>query len=256
MPAHSEIINITVGEEDIAGTLMSPERKVPGVLFVHGWGGSQQRDLARAKGIAGFGCVCLTFDMRGHENTAASRKRVSREHSLADIVAAYDRLLREPYIDPEKIAVIGTSYGGYLSAILTELRPVRWLGLRVPALYWDDEWDRPKLELDRAGLARYRRTTMGPLENRALDCCSRFTGDVLLVESEFDDFVPHTTLMNYRTSFDKAHSLTHRIMKGADHALSEDSDQKAYTSILTSWLSEMIIGARTAAYPYYSPYYS
>lgn len=40
-------------------------------------------------------------------------------------------------------------------------------------------------------------------------------------------------------------------MRGADHALSEDSDQKGYTSIVTRWLGEMIMGARTAEYPYY-----
>ncbi|MCW2292415.1 pimeloyl-ACP methyl ester carboxylesterase [Pseudomonas sp. BIGb0408] len=256
MAAHSEKINIEVGNELMVGTLMSPERKVPGVLFVHGWGGNQQRDLARARGIAGFGCVCLTFDMRGHEQTAASRQRVSREDSLADIVAAYDRLVSQPTIDPEKIAVIGTSYGGYLSAILTELRAVRWLALRVPALYWDEEWSCPKQSLDRERLAQYRRSALTAAQNRALSACAKFTGDALLVESEFDDFVPHTTLMNYRASFEKAHSLSHRIMNGADHALTQDSDQKAYTAILTNWLSEMIVGSRTADYPYYSAYYS
>jgi dienelactone hydrolase len=79
---------------------------------------------------------------------------------------------------------------------------------------------------------------------------------VLLVESEHDDYVPHTTLMSYRAAFEKAHSLTHRMVDGADHALSQDSDQKAYTSILTSWVSEMIIGARTADYPHHSAIYS
>lgn len=57
--------------------------------------------------------------------------------------------------------------------------------------------------------------------------------------------------MNYRAAFEQALALTHRIMRGADHALSEDSDQKGYTSIVTRWLGEMIMGARTAEYPYY-----
>lgn len=256
MPAHSQTIDIQVDNETLAGTLMAPEQKVPGILFVHGWGGSQQRDLARAKGIAGFGCVCLTFDMRGHERTSAIKQTVTREQNLADIVAAYDQLASHPSIDPEKIAVIGSSYGGYLAAFLTELRPVRWLALRVPALYWDEEWTVPKQLLDRERLARYRRTLCLPEQNRALACCAKFTGDVLLVESEHDDYVPHTTLMSYRAAFEKAHSLTHRIVDGADHALSQDSDQKAYTSILNGWIGEMIIGARTADYPHHSAIYS
>ncbi|HSC85460.1 MAG TPA: alpha/beta fold hydrolase [Pseudomonas sp.] len=256
MPAHSEPVEITVDDEVIAGTLLTPERKVPGVLFVHGWGGSQQRDMARAKGIAGLGCVCLTFDLRGHEKTIASKLTVSRKQNLADILAAYDQLASHPAIDPSSIAVIGSSYGGYLSAILTTLRPVKWLALRVPALYWDEGWTEPKQLLDRERLALYRRTPCSPAHNRALASCAEFCGDVLLVESEHDDYVPHTTLMSYRAAFEKAHSLTHRIVDGADHALSQDSDQKAYTSILTTWISEMIIGARVGDYPHHSPTYS
>jgi dienelactone hydrolase len=66
MTARSESIQIDIDDEQMSGTFLSPKSKVPGVLFVHGWGGSQERDLVRAKGIAGLGCVCLTFDLRGH----------------------------------------------------------------------------------------------------------------------------------------------------------------------------------------------
>ena len=45
MATHSEMVNILVDDEHIAGTFLSPPEKMPGVLFVHGWGGSQQRDL-------------------------------------------------------------------------------------------------------------------------------------------------------------------------------------------------------------------
>lgn len=256
MTAHSQTVDIAVDNDAIAGTLLSPETKVPGVLFVHGWGGSQQRDLARAKGIAGLGCVCLTFDLRGHEKTISAKESVTREHNLADIVAAYDRLAEHPAIDAEAIAVIGSSYGGYLSTFLTTLRPVKWLALRVPALYWDDDWDMPKHKLDVERLQRYRRIPWNPQDNLALSACAQFTGDVLLVESEHDSFVPHTTLMSYRAAFEKTHSLTHRILDGADHALSQDCDQQAYTTILTSWISEMVIGARVGDYPHHSARYS
>ncbi|WP_339523923.1 alpha/beta hydrolase family protein [Pseudomonas sp. EA_35y_Pfl2_R111] len=256
MTARSETIEIIVENESIVGTVLSPETKVPGVLFVHGWGGSQQRDLARAKGIAGLGCVCLTFDLRGHEKTVAARESVTREHNLADIIAAYDRLVSHPSVDPDCIAVIGSSYGGYLSTHLSAQRAVKWLALRVPALYWDEDWHVPKRQLDVVRLAQYRRHLWKAQENQALAACANFTGDVLLVESEHDDFVPHTTLMSYRAAFEKAHSLTHRIIDGADHGLSQDNDQQAYTRILISWISEMVVGARVGDYPYHLMRYS
>lgn len=256
MSVHSEKVDIKVEGETIAGTLLSPSSKVPGILFVHGWGGSQQRDLARAKNITGLGCVCLTFDLRGHEKTASQRESVTREQNLEDLLAAYDLLVSHPAVDSSAIAVIGSSYGGYLAAILSRMRRVRWLALRVPALYWDNEWNVPKYALDRSGLQIYRRENLGPADNRALAACAEFEGDVLLVESEQDDYVPHTTLMSYRSAFVGAHSLTHRIVDGADHALSTDANQKAYSAILTQWVSEMVIGARLEKYPHHSPHYS
>ncbi|MCO5367376.1 alpha/beta hydrolase family protein [Pseudomonas alliivorans] len=256
MSVRSEIIEIKVGSQSISGSIVTPCEKFPGILFVHGWGGSQQRDLARAKNITGLGCVCLTFDLRGHERTEGLRGTVSRDQSLADLLAAYDRLVSHPSVDPEAIAVIGTSYGGYLATILSAMRPIKWMALRVPALYWDADWDMPKQELDRDRLAHYRRSAVTAADNRALAACKEFRGDVLLIESERDDYVPHATLMSYRTAFELAHSLTYRLVDGADHALSSDISQSVYSSMLTNWISEMVIGARLVDYPHHSAKYS
>lgn len=256
MSMQVEKIHLNLDNEVISGTLVSPGSKIPGILFIHGWGGNQERDLARAKGIAGLGCICLTFDLRGHEKTQEQQAKITRQDSLEDILTAYDRLAAHPAVDTSSIAVIGTSYGGYLAAILPSLRPIKWLALRAPALYWDEEWNLPKQALNREKLRQYRQQQLAPHENRALAICAEFTGDVLLVESEKDDVVPHAVLMNYRNAFHRAISLTHRTISGADHALSTDADQKAYTSVLTSWLSEMVMGERIGKYPYYSAIYS
>ncbi|MCI8210982.1 permease [Pseudomonas sp. S25] len=256
MSVSSESIEIAVDGQSISGTILTPGAKIPGILFVHGWGGSQQRDLARAKNITGLGCVCLTFDLRGHERTHEMRGKVSREQSLADLLAAYDRLISHPAVDNDAIAVIGSSYGGYLATILSSMRPVKWLALRVPALYWDADWQMPKQELDRDKLAHYRRSAVTAADNRALAACKEFKGDVLLIESEQDDYVPHATLMSYRGAFELAHSLTYRLVDGADHALSSDLSQSIYSSMLTNWISEMVIGARLVGFPHHSAKYS
>jgi len=244
MATHSTSTLIPVEGQKIAGTFLIPPDKVPGVLFIHGWGGSRDFDLLRARGMAGLGCVCLTFDLRGHGGTAAQQMKVSREDNLRDVMAAYDALAAHPSIDSSAVAVVGSSYGGYLAAILTSLRSVRWLALHVPALYRDDEWMLPKRQLNRESLAAYRLTHVDPQDNRALAACRRFKGDVLIVEAEHDDFVPHSTIMSYRAAFENSHSLTHRIVDSADHALSQKAAQQAYTSILLNWTTEMVTGAR------------
>jgi dienelactone hydrolase len=245
MATHDRAIDIPVDGQRLAGTLVAPATAVPGVLFVHGWGGSQEQYLARAREIAALGCVCLTFDLRGHARAEPQRhETVTREDGLHDVVAAYDALAGQEMVDASAIAVVGTSYGGYLAAILTTLRPVRWLGLRAPALYKDEDWASPKRRLDRDELAAYRRGPVDTAENRALRACAAFAGDVLLVASEHDEVVPHPVIANYRAAFEGVRSLTYRVIGGADHGLSEEPWQRAYTSLLANWATEMVLGAR------------
>jgi uncharacterized protein len=244
MATRDDPIHIPVGDEQISGTLVTPATIVPGVLFLHGWGGTQKQYLARAREIAALGCMCLTVDLRGHEATEAQKETVTREDNLRDALAAYDTLASHQGVDREAVAVVGSSYGGYLAAILSSVRPVRWLALRVPALYRDEDWPMPKQQLKKYGLADYRRAKISPDKNRALAACAAFKGDVLIVESELDDIIPHAVIENYVAAFAGAHSLTYRVIEGADHALSQQPWQQAYTSLLLNWATEMVLGAR------------
>jgi pimeloyl-ACP methyl ester carboxylesterase len=244
MTTRANTIDIQVDGKHIAGTLVGPDTLVPGVLLVHGWDGSQDQYIARAHEIAAMGCICLTFDLRGHVRHNADRSTVTREDNLRDVLAAYDLLVGHPSVDPGAVAIVGSSYGGYLAAVATSLRPVRWLGLRVPALYEDTDWDTPKSGLDRERLRAYRSRELDAESNRALAACAAFRGDVLIVESEHDHLVPHAVIQNYKNALAQAQSVTYRVIAGADHALSEKSSQQTYTALLVHWMTEMVLNAR------------
>lgn len=247
MSTHDDVVSIEVDGEKIQGTLVAPSMLVPGVLFVHGWGGSQQQYIARAHDVAALGCVCLTFDLRGHMDTRSRYDTVSREDNLRDVTAAYELLARYPGVDPTRIAVVGSSYGGYLAAVLCATVPVKWLALRAPALYRDADWQLPKAQLsEHQGLGAYRLEVVRPADSRALQACAQFLGDILIVESEQDLIVPHPVIANYRAACSHAHSVTYRVIAGADHGLSSEPAQAAYSELLVSWLKEMIAG-HTAA---------
>ena len=244
MTVREQVVDIEVGDRRIAGTVVPPTMSVEGVLFVHGWAGNREQHLVRAREIAALGCMSLTFDLHGHAATSSYQSTVTRHENLADVVAAYEFLRRFPDVNGTAIAVVGSSYGGYLSSILTSIRPVRWLALRAPALYRDDDWDKPKQSLNRDELIAYRRMTLPAKENRALEACAQFSGDVLLVESEHDSIVPNSVTANYRTAFARARSVTVRVIDGADHALSKPQWQDAYTALLKEWAQEVIVRAR------------
>ncbi len=213
-------------------------------MLVHGWDGSQEQYLARAHEIAALGCICLTFDLRGHARDKAQRDTVTRDDNLTDMVAAYDVLVGHPAVDNDAIFVAGSSYGGYLAAVMSALRPVRWLALRAPALYKDEDWMVPKYQLNKVELAAYRATAVTAEHNRALAASAAFRGDVLLVESEHDAIVPHPVVENYLSAFKQANSMTYRVIKEADHSLSQKAWSQSYTTLLVNWVDEMVRGAR------------
>src|SRR5215210_3540225 len=122
MTTHARTTDIAVARKHLDGTLVGPDTMVPGVLLVHGWDGSQDQYIARGHEIASLGCICLTFDLRGHVRHQADRDTVTREDNLRDLLAAYDVLVGHPAVDPGAIALVGSSYGGYLAAIVSAMR--------------------------------------------------------------------------------------------------------------------------------------
>lgn len=257
MELRTEAIEIPVNGASIDGTLIAPaaaEPGRPGALFVHGWGGCQQQYLASARAIAALGCACLIFDLRGHAQTRGQHETVTREDNMHDVLAAYDALSHAPGVERHSIAVVGASYGAYLGALLLFLRPVSRLALRAPALYKDDDWELPKhkLHVDPDSTA-YRRRTLRAEDNRALGACAQFLGDALVVESEHDEIIPHPAIANYIAALANAHSLTYRVIEGADHGLSQPAGQLAYTELLVDWMSEMSRSAAHAPNPLSGP---
>ena len=235
---------IRVDGVDMAGHFFEPATGFPGVLFVHGWAGSQRRDERRSRAIAQLGCICLTFDLRGHGEMREDIKSVTPSDNLMDVCSAYDALVGHPGVDPNSIAVVASSYGAYLATLLTAHRPVRWLAMRVPALYEDDSWNVAKYSLNREELQRFRSFQVPVQSNRALRSCLDFRGDVLIVESENDHLIPHATIASYIASFVMARSITHRMVENADHALSSPESRHAYDELLLGWIREMELNAR------------
>src|SRR5205807_7093511 len=85
---------------------------------------------------------------------------------LQDVVSAADWIKKTGFIDPKKVAVMGGSYGGYLTMMAVTKAPDVWAaGVPiVPFVNWFTEIENEDPVLQQSDLA-----TMGdPLKNKAL----------------------------------------------------------------------------------------
>jgi len=226
----------------LSGTIMYPEGIEPNgkaVLFIHGWRSNQVGYIKRAKALAELGYICFVFDFRGHGESSGDIRKLTRQEFLADAMEAYDYLKNQEGVNPDKIGVFGSSFGGYIATLLTKKRPVRWLALRVPANYPDKGInDIPQNEYPREGTGtkEWRQQELRYGDTVALRALHEYPHEVLLIESEKDNVIPHQAIQINAVK-DKS-NLTYVVMEGIGHSLeSEQSDQK-FIQILTRWFGD------------------
>jgi pimeloyl-ACP methyl ester carboxylesterase len=106
----------------MAGILHVPDkpadgRKLPAIILLHGFGSSKDANNMKAPAtmLAGWGYVVLRFDRRGcGESGGEPGLNLCPEH-VEDTRAALSWLATRPEVDPARIAVIGTSFGGAIA---------------------------------------------------------------------------------------------------------------------------------------------
>jgi uncharacterized protein len=231
----------TAGKHHIEGTVVLPRharRPYPAALFLHGWGSDRFKHIVPAEMLSQVGFVSLAVDLRGHGNTEELKKAVTVRDNLRDARAAYDFLASRAGVDPTRIALAGFSYGGFLSILMAAEKKVRWVALRSPALYRDEDLDVPKSQIKRRGLMAFRRRPLSPNDSAGLRAASHIKADVLVIEAEQDRVVPHQQIENYLHALTRAKSVSHCIISGADHAMSREQWYRTAVGNFVDWLAQ------------------
>jgi dienelactone hydrolase len=130
---------------------IEPDEAIPGVVYAHGGGGSADTFLDEAIELAGTGAVAIlprtVFDSTG--DAAADLGFVEAAVALERI--ALDLLAQRADVDPERLGVVGHSWGATQAAILAGIEPrlaavvVAATGPRYAEFAWSLH-DRPAAE--------------------------------------------------------------------------------------------------------------
>ena len=90
-----------------------PRERRPAFLVLHGFGSTKDSGgtTAVAKLLTGLGYVTLRFDMRGCGESEGTRGRVICLEQVEDTKSALSFLVGRAEVDPDRIGVIGQSFG-------------------------------------------------------------------------------------------------------------------------------------------------
>jgi dipeptidyl aminopeptidase/acylaminoacyl peptidase len=119
---------------EIPGVLYKPhqasaEDKAPALVMVHGGPGGQAvvGYFALVQALVNHGFVVYDINNRGSSGYGktffAMDDRKHGEADLGDVVASRQMLIERGYVDPERIGIIGGSYGGYMVLAALTLQP-------------------------------------------------------------------------------------------------------------------------------------
>lgn len=216
------------------GTVFAPDDGDCGgraLLFVHGLGSQAATYEHRAVRVCDTVAIrCLTFDLRGHGPDSDNVDRYSVYDHLQDTVAAYDFLDSGGADVAPRVGACGASYGGYLAAMLSTQRSLRGLMLRAPALAIDVEFPDPN------AMPFGRHVAAGPGEFDSLSALSRFTGPLVIVESENDERIPHSQIEEHLAA---NRGAQHEVIPGARHALSEPAWDSVFIETIIRWARDL-----------------
>jgi dipeptidyl aminopeptidase/acylaminoacyl peptidase len=143
-----------------------------GIVLCHGYTGVKDMYLPdNARVLVEAGYVVLTFDYKGWGDSEGARSRLAPYSRVADVQAALTYIGTLPEVDPDRLGIYGTSYGGatvvWTGAIDARVKCVvsvvgigdgtRWMrSVRRPDEFHD--------LLERSGQDRVKRTLEGKSE--------------------------------------------------------------------------------------------
>lgn len=237
-------VKIPVGEQHLIGTLFIPNdifHSCPGVIFYHGRGSNQKGYIPRAEKLAEKGMAVLTLDFRGCGESPERIEQQTIKKGIEDALAAYDFFSTQPVVDKSRVGICGSSYGGYLAAIVADKRRVKSLILRAPAIYKDEWINTPLAAIINPKGETFKDPKLTTQENIAFSSLLNFKGSLLIIESGKDEVMPHQIIEGYWKYTENIVNKQMTVLEEASHnLLSGSSPDQQFIELLIDWFTETL----------------
>jgi len=188
-----------------------PNKRYPVIFDIYGGPGSQQvYDAFATSGwtqwLAQEGYIVVGVNNRGTNNYGSAFMKVVYKqlgkYEALDFAEAARYLAKQTYVDPKRVAIIGTSYGGYSTVITMESYPELFpVGVANSAVgdwrLYDTIYTERYMSLLGDNLSGY--VASAPIEQAA-----KMRGDLLLIHSMMDDNVHPQNTMQLLTALTNA----------------------------------------------------
>jgi dipeptidyl-peptidase-4 len=228
---------------------LEPGKRYPVFFFVYGGPHGQQVTdawygaLPLHEALVDKGWIVFTIDNRGTNRRGTRFEdavyRSMGEAEVKDQLAGVEWLKRQPFVDPSKVAVMGWSYGGYMTLKLLEKAPgVFAAGVAVaPVTKWE--------LYDTAYTERYLgnpSVDAKPYQTSdALDDAVKIQDPLLLVHGMSDDNVVFQNSTELYARLQQAKKPFEMMAyPGATHAIAGEGPQTHVWTTITRFLDEKV----------------
>ena len=124
-------------------------QNVPAVLFCHGLAGHKigkhRIYVSLSESLSKLGIASLRIDFRGAGDSEGQFHEMTIEGEISDAMKAFDFLCQHPKIDPERIGLLGRSFGGAIAIMVANrCGRAKSIALWAPiynAEQWEDKWE-------------------------------------------------------------------------------------------------------------------
>jgi dienelactone hydrolase len=210
-------VSIKVEDRELDGILHLPEATaLGGAAVLHGFGGDpdQPHIVATCEALATVGVAALRFAYRDHQPP-----RMTLASALADAAGAIRVLKAHPAV-PERLGVVGFSFGGTVAALVAgrDSRIRAAVLAAAPASFGSDPKWKPVAEF------------------------SRTRARVLLIWGSRDTQVPFENAERYAAVLTQARVRSQTVtIEGGDHDFAPAGPRAKMTTTVADWLRNSLV---------------